>query len=141
MTFLSTLKYTAEAEAKPSPIERQRARLIANLQDQLIRLEDPLHARTQTKWVKDAQGKRLVEREIPVKPWWRSLPDGRVAFAVKTGVRKIEFRKGQTAISVDNKTALPALINGLITAAQNGEFDAFFKTPDPKRLVPAKKAA
>ncbi len=139
MTFLSTLKFTTEAETIHSPIERRRARLIENLQDQLIRVDDVAYAKTRSRWVKDAHGKRLIEKQIPVRPWWRSLPDGRLAFFVKTGLKKVEFKKGLTAIVVDDRTALPALTTGLISAVHDGEFDTYFKTPDEKRLAPAKR--
>jgi hypothetical protein len=134
MTFLSTLKFTAIQDTRPSPIERRRMRLIDNLKQQLLRLNDPTLAQTRSKWVKEGQDKRLVERVLPVRPWWRELPDGRLAFFVKSGLRKVEFKKGQTAIVVENKDAMPALINGLIEAVRNGEMDQFLI--DEKRIVP-----
>ena len=69
MTFLSSLKFTNALDAKASPLERQRARLIANLKDQLIRLEDTLHAKTRLQWVKENGEKRLIEKRTPVRPW------------------------------------------------------------------------
>jgi hypothetical protein len=141
MTFLSTLKFTTIQDTRPSPVERRRMRLIENLNQQLIRLNDPALVQTRSKWVKEGQEKRLVERVRPVRPWWRELPDGRLAFFVKSGLKKVEFKKGQTAIVVENKDALPALINGLIEAVRNGEFDLFLEREQAKTTPPRKNAA
>jgi hypothetical protein len=141
MSFLNTLKFTAFQDARPSPVERRRAKLIQKLKDQLIRLDDPTYAQSRTKWVKSAEGKRLIEQSVPVRPWWRELPDGRLAFFVKSGLKKIEFKKGQTAIVVEGKDVLPPLINGLIETVRKGEMDQFLtetRTPVPTR---AQKAA
>lgn len=69
------------------------------------------------------------------------MPDGRLAFVVKTGLKKVEFKKGQSAILVENKDDLPALINGLIEAVRVGELDALLLPPEEKRGVPQRKAA
>jgi len=42
---------------------------------------------------------------------------------------------------VENKHALPALINGLIEALGNGEIDALITPTEEKRTMPQKKAA
>ncbi len=141
MTFLSTLKFTDVQDVRPSPVERRRMRLIENLKQQLIRLNDPTLTQTRSKWVKVGEEKRLLERILPVRPWWRELPDGRLAFCVKSGLKKVEFKKGQTAIVVENKDALPALINGLIEAVRKGELDALLITQEERRGVPQRKAA
>ena len=141
MSFLSTLKFTAFVGIRLSPAERRRSRLIENLQDQLVLLNNPAYSRTRSKWVKDEQGKRLIQRETPVRPWWRDMPDGQIAFFVKSGLKKVEFKKGQSAILVENKDALPALIEGLIEAVRKGELDALLAPPEEKRGVPLKKAA
>lgn len=138
MTFLSSLKFTAIQDVRPSSVERRRMRLVENLKHQIVRLKDPTHALTSTKWVKDEQGKRLIERVVPVRPWWREMPDGRLAFFVKTGLKKVEFKKGQSAILVESKNALPALIDGLIDAAQKGEFDQFLND-DREIAAPQRK--
>jgi hypothetical protein len=141
MSFLTTLKFTTIQDVRPSPIERRRMRLVENLKQQIVRLRDPTHALTSAKWVKDDQGKRLIERVVPVRPWWREMPDGSLAFVVKTGLKMVEFKKGQSAILVENKDALPALIEGLIDAANKGEFDQFLH--QGREVIPPqrKKAA
>lgn len=141
MSFISTLKFTTIVDSRPSPLERRRMRLIENLKNQLIRLSDPAYTQTHSKWFKDEQGKKLIQREVPVRPWWREMPDGQIAFYVKTGLKKIEFKKGQSAILVESKDALPKVINGLIEAVRKGELDALLTPPEEKRGVPLKKAA
>ncbi len=141
MSFLSTLKFTAVFETQPSPIERKRAKLIANLRDQLTRLDDPLHGKTRMHWVKDGTDKRMVEKRTPVRPWWRETIDGQVAFYVRSGLKKVEFDKGMTAILVPNVAALPALIDGLIEATEKGELDHLLAPQEEQRKVPRKKVA
>ena len=137
MSFLSTLKFTTIVDKRPSPIERRRIRLVENLKQQIVVISNPKHTMTRTKWVKDEQGKRLIERAVPVRPWWREMPDGRLAFVVKTGLKKVEFKKGQSAILVESKDALPALIEGLIDAANKGEFDKFLE--DGAGIAPSQR--
>ena len=141
MSFLSTLKFTTIVDMRPSALERRRTRMIENLNDQLVRLNDPTYTLTHSKWVNGEQGKQLLQKVVPVRPWWREMPDGRIAFCVKTGLKKIEFKKGQSAILLESKDALPVLINGLIEAVRKGELDSLLTPPEEKRGVPQKKVA
>jgi hypothetical protein len=141
MTFLSSLKFTAALEAKPSLLERQRAKVIANLKDQLQRLEDPLHAKTRMKWLKDGTEKRLIEKQTPIRPWWRETSDGQIAFCVRVGLKKIEFQKGMTAILLPSVKELPKLIEGLIKAVSDGEFDHLLTPKEDPKVPQRKKAA
>ena len=43
-------------------------RLVENLKQQIIRLNNPSNVLTSTQWVKDEQGKRLIERAEAVRP-------------------------------------------------------------------------
>ncbi len=95
MAFLTTLKFTAYENARPSLIERRRMKLVDNLNDQLVLLEDPSHAKTRSKWIKEGDEKTFKERKIPVRPWWREMQDGQLAFFIKSGLKKIEFKKGR----------------------------------------------
>lgn len=137
MSFLNSLKFTADNQ--PSPIERKRAKLISNLKDQLTRLENPHHAKIRMQWVKGDGEKRLVEKRTPVRPWWRETIDGQVAFFVRSGLKKVEFEKGMTAILIPNLAALPALIQGLIEATEQGELHHLIAPKDEQRKAPRKK--
>lgn len=141
MTFLASLKLTALDDARPSIVERRRMRLIENLNEQLTLLNNPSYARVRAKWVKDGEEKSYKERTIPVRPWWREMPDGKVAFFVRSGLRKIEFKKGQSAILVDSKGKLPELINNLITAVGSGELDIFIQEKEEPIQAVRKKAS
>jgi hypothetical protein len=141
MTFLSSLKFTSVLETKPSALERHRARLVENLKDQMTRLANPLHAKTRTKWVKDEQGKRLIEQMTPVRPWWRETVDSQVAFSVRVGLKKVEFQKGMTAILVPSVKELPSLIEGLIKAVNDGELDQLLVPKEGQKVPQRKRAA
>lgn len=123
MTFLNTLTFTNALQEKPAPLQRKRASLIRNLKDQLALLNNPNLVKTRTKREEIDGHKQVVERQTPVRPWWKDTIDGKVAFFIKSGLRRIEFEKGKSAILLPNKDALPAVINGLIKAVEQGELD------------------
>lgn len=141
MTFLNTLTFTNALEAKPSPLQRKRNALVRNLKDQLLLLENPNLFKTRTRRVETDGHKQTVEVQIRVRPWWRETSDGKLTFFLKSGLRRIAFEKGQTAILVSNKEALPSLINGLITAVDSGELDNLLTDKNEVRAVVRKKAA
>ena len=141
MTFLNTLTFTSELEAKPSPLQRKRATLVCNLKDQLILLDNPNLVKTRTRRVETDGHKQMVEVQIRVRPWWRETIDGTLTFFMKSGLKRIEFAKGQTAILVQNKEALPSLINGLVKAVENGELDGLLTDKNDAKAIVRKKAA
>ena len=141
MTFLNTLTFTNALEAKPSPLQRKRATLVRNLKDQLILLDNPNLVKTRTRRVETDGHKQMVEVQIRVRPWWRESIDGKLTFFIKSGLRRIEFEKGQTAILVQNKEGLPSLINGLIKAVEHGELDGLLTDKNDGKTIVRKKAA
>ena len=141
MTFLNTLTFTNALEAKPSPLQRKRASLVRNLKDQLTLLNNPNLVKSRIKRVTTDGHKEVVELSIPVRPWWRETIDGKLTFFLKSGLKRIEFEKGQTAILVPNKEALPDIINGLIKAVEQGELDKLITQKDEVRPAIRKKAA
>lgn len=124
MTFLKTLKLTTIASVRPDPIVRRREGMIARLQDQLARISDEQHARVKQRWVKVDGERRLSERRVPVRPWWRQQRDGSVVFTLKIGVSRVELDKGKAGILVPSEAELPQLIEGLVAAVGRGELDA-----------------
>jgi hypothetical protein len=124
MTFLKTLKLTTVASVRPDPIVRRREGMIARLQDQLTRISDEQHARIKQRWVKVDGERRLSERRVPVRPWWRQQRDGSVVFTLKVGVSRVELDKGKAGILVPSTAELPQLIEGLVAAVGRGELDA-----------------
>jgi hypothetical protein len=140
MTFLKSLTFTDALDAKPSPILKKRSRLLVNLREQLSRLNDPTLCRSKTKWVKTDEGKKLIEKTIPVRPWWKETIDGQYLFFMKSGLKRIEFEKGKAAILVANKDAIHVLISGLMEAVQKGEFDHLIEDRQETKVVLKKRA-
>ena len=141
MSFLNTLTFTNALEAKPSPLQRKRATLVRNLRDQLTLLNTPNFVRTRIKRIEMDGHKHSVEIEIPVRPWWRETLDGKLTFFLKSGLKRVQFEKGQSAILVPNKEALPGLINGLIKAVEQGELDNLINPKEDDRPAVRKRAA
>jgi hypothetical protein len=140
MTFLKTLTFTDALDAKPSPILKKRARLLANLREQLSLLNDPTLCKLRTRWIKTDEGKRLMQQNIPVRPWWRDTIDGQYLFFVKSGLKKVEFEKGKAGIVVPDKESITSLIKGLMEATQRGELDILLQEKD-RQAVPTRKRA
>jgi hypothetical protein len=141
MTFLNTLTFTNALEAKPSPLQRKRASLVRNLKDQLTLLNNPNLVKSRTKRVESNGQKEIVELSIPVRPWWRETIDGKLTFFLKSGLKRVQFEKGQTAILVPSKAALPELINGLIKAVEQGELDNLIVDKTEMKPIQRKKVA
>lgn len=141
MTFLNTLTFTNALEAKPSPLQRKRASLVRNLKDQLSLLNNPNLVKSRIKRVETNGQKEVVELRIPVRPWWRETVDGKLTFFLKSGLKRVEFEKGQTAILVPNKEALPGLISGLIKAVEQGELDNLLMDKTEVKPIQRKKVA
>jgi len=139
MTFLKTLTFTDVIDVRPSPILRKRSRLISNLNDQLLLLENPSLCKSKVKWIKLEDGKKLIEKQVPVRAWWKETIDGQYSFFIKCGLKKVEFEKGKRAILVSKKEALATLIAGLIEAAQRGELDHIINEKDERQQVPIVK--
>ncbi len=141
MSFLKTLTFTTANDLAPSPIEKKRSYLVAALNDQLALLEQPDLTRTRKKWV-DVDGQRvLTQKTVPVRPWWKQSLDGKVMFFVRSGLRRIEFEKGKSAIVVSGVDELPKLIKGLIDAAMTGELDHLLEGKVKAPVTPRQKAA
>lgn len=141
MTFISTLTFTNALDAKPSPLHRKRFALINNLKDQLNLLDNPSLVKTKTRRIESDGRKQAVDVQIKVRPWWRETIDGKLTLFIKSGLKRIEFEKGQTAILVSSKEMLPALILDLIKAVENGELDKHLVDKNDNKTAVRKKAA
>jgi hypothetical protein len=115
--------------------------LVSNLKDQLTLFNDPAHSRLRKHWVK-TDGERIVkEKRVPVRPGWSVTLDGQVAVFIRSGLKKIEFEKGKTAIVLPSVNELPKILNGLIDAVQKGELDHFLEPKPSVASVPKRKVA
>ena len=83
----------------------------------------------------------LVERRLPVRPWWRTDEKGQVVFFVRIGWKLLEFEKGKTGVVAGTMEQLPAVIDTLIEAVRAGELDPALEQARTARPVSKKKAA
>lgn len=141
MSFLATLTFTDALQVKPSPLQRKRASLLRNLADQLALLDNQNLVKTRIKRVEVDGRKETVELRVPIRPWWRETIDGTLTFFLKSGLKRVQFEKGQTAIVVSSKEALPGLIKGLIKAVEQGELDNLIMDKTDQKTVLRKKVA
>lgn len=139
MSYLKTLTFTVVADRNRSPAERRRMAMIERLQEQLTALTHPDYARTKRVWVGAGDQRRREDLRVPVKPWWRLGPDGKVVLSLRHGMKKIEFEKGKAAIAVGGMDDLPKVLQGLIDAVGRGELDQLM-APEGRQKPPMKRA-
>ena len=123
MSFLNTLTFTTANDLAPTPIEKKRHQLVSALKDQLALLDDSSLTKSRKKWINVDGDRILTVKQMPIRSWWKQTLDGKVMFFVRSGLKRIEFEKGKTAIIVSTIGDLPKLIKGLIDATQTGELD------------------
>jgi hypothetical protein len=141
MSFLKTLTFSTANDLAPSPIEKKRHQLMAALKDQLALLEQPDLSKSHKKWI-EIDGERILTlKDIPIRPWWKQTLDGKVMFFVRSGLKRIEFEKGKSAIVLSAMDDLPKLIKGLIDAAMTGELDHLLEGKIKPTPAPKQKAA
>jgi hypothetical protein len=141
MSFLKTLTFSTANDLIPSPIEKKRHHLVGALKDQLALLDQPDLTKSRKKWIEVDGERTLTLKNIPVRPWWKQKLDGKLMFFVRSGVRRIEFEKGKSAIVLSTMDDLPKLIKGLIDAAMTGELDHLLEGKVKPSPVPKQKAA
>jgi hypothetical protein len=141
MSFLKTLTFSTTNDLIPSPIQKKRHQLVAALKDQLALLEQPDLTKSRKKWI-EVDGERILTlKDIPIRPWWKQTLDGKVMFFVRSGLRRIEFEKGKSAIVLSSTDDLPKLIKGLIDVAMTGELDHLLEGKMKPSPTPRPKAA
>ncbi len=143
MSTLKALNITTLPKLSNSdPVMKRRAKLLTQLEQQLALANDPMFVMTAQKWLKQDDGsKQLVEKQKRVKKWWVVDMMGNCFFTVRYGSKLIEIEKGKAAIAVGDKTNLVAVIEAVITAVRNGEFDALLNGIQRVGQKAVKKAA
>ena len=142
MSFLKTLTFTTANDLAPSLIEKKRYKLIKALNEQLSLLENPSFSKTRKKWVMIDGEKVLTQKNMPVRPWWKETLDGKIVLSVRSGLKRLEFEKGKSAIVVANLETLTKIIKGLLDAVKIGELDHLLTDVKSKQIViPKTKAA
>jgi hypothetical protein len=94
---------TTLPKTENSPLLLRRSRLIEKLEDQKSLLKDPAYVRVVQRWKKQDGERVLVERRLPVRPWWRMDEKAQVVFFVRLGWKPIEFEKGKAGSRCSNR--------------------------------------
>jgi hypothetical protein len=132
MNFINTLAFVSTSDGQ-SLVDRRRIKMVNRLRDQIaiITQQAPIH-RTQRNRVIDPVTNEVtvVEKSVPVKPWWKTTPDDQIILTIKHGMRKVEFQKGKSGILVSSMDELPSVLQGLIDATMAGELDQVMDPQD-----------
>jgi hypothetical protein len=123
MSALRSLTFTTLPKIGASPTRERRTKMIAQLEEQKLLLNDPKYIRTVRTWMKKDGQLAPVDKQQRVLPWWRMNVDGSYVFFVRSGGKPIEFEKSKNAIAVPSFDKIPLIIDILITAVRNGELD------------------
>ena len=128
MKHLSKLKIVAAQQRRAlGKLEQRREKLIQKLEEQLAIAEALLNGdRFQTMrkvWQTNAVGERVrIERPKRVRPWYWLNAAG-CFFSVYYGSKLIKLDGEMTAISMGDRSELPAVIRAVIDAVRAGELD------------------
>jgi hypothetical protein len=123
---------TVELPVGSNPVLNRRMRLIRRLEEQAKLAADPSYIRVTTSFEGKGAERHQVQREQGVSSWAKEQIDGSMIFTVKIGMSPVELSPGKPGILVESKDALPDLIQNLVAAVREGEFDAFLaKTKKP----------
>ena len=128
--------------SKNDPTLQRRIKLLTQLEQQRELAADANFVVSIKKWVKQEDGsKALVDKQKRVKKWWVVDMGGVCFFTVRYGSKLIEIEKGKAAITVGNKENLVSVIDAVIGAVKNGEFDTLLNSIERVGQRVAKKAA
>ena len=149
MSVLQTLKLAVKAEFLPTAEYLRRQKLIIRLQEQQRLAEAVIAGKSyyRMRWITGADEDGEPERQqraVRIRQWWSKDAAGNLLMTVRYGRRLVEFGKGLNAIQVTDTSALPAVINKLISAVEAGELDTQLAAiaadnPFQKRIKPAVK--
>ena len=134
MNILNNLSFVSIGNGY-SVVERRRIKMVERLREQLTLIDQTSIQEIGHKPIQRTQRNRIIdpvtnevtfiEKSVPIKPWWKTSPDGQIILTIKHGMGKIEFQKGKFGILVSSMDELPALLQGLIDATISGELDRF----------------
>ena len=143
MSMLKALNIVALPKlSKNDPTLQRRIKLLTQLEQQRELATNPNFVVLTQKWVKQEDGsKALVDKQKRVKKWWVIDMSGVCFFTVRYGSKLLELEKGKAAITVGNKENLVSVIDAVIGAVKNGEFDGLLNSIERVGQRVAKKAA
>ena len=143
MSTLKALNIVALPKfSKSDPTLQRRVKLLTQLEQQRELAANPNFVVLTQKWVKQEDGsKALVDKQKRVKKWWVVDMSGVCFFTVRYGSKLLELDKGKAAITVGNKENLVGVIEVVIGAVKNGEFDTLLNSIERVGQKAPKKAA
>ena len=130
MTLLNALTLTTfKPGTENAPHVRRRNKLIAKIEEQIKLANNPDYKPTKLIWHSDGEGIQH-KQEIPkrIKRWWITQSDGTVLLTVRYGSRALELAKGKNAIVISSTAELPKVLETLLKAVNEGEFDALLES-------------
>ena len=145
MSNLKSLTFTILPQQFANhPKFARRRRLIERLEEQRQLAKDPTFTPVTKRWRKTAEGSSvLVDHHRRLHPWWRADEKGFVILTVRSGLKRLEFEKGKSAIVVGSMERLDGVFATLIAAVGAGELDGLLE-PDSassERGIPKSKRA
>lgn len=132
MSVLKSLNFIAASDEAKTPLDRARSKLVDNLHQQIALIEDRQQFKVRRQWKIVDGEKQLIEKKIPIRPWWEEQSNGEIYLRLRNGVRILELEAGKPTISIETTARLAEIVQQLIQAAQNGDLDPF--------LAPSNKA-
>ena len=128
-SILSSLKLiSAKQQVSVDPSQFRREKLSRMLREQILLanayMNNTTYQATRKKRVCDENGVvQIVEVPKPIKTWWFTTIDNKVALTVRYGNRQIEFAKGKNAIEVSDAKNLLQTLEKLEKATLEGLLD------------------
>ena len=143
MSTLKALNIVALPKlSKSDPTLQRRVKLLTQLEQQRELAANPNFIVLTQKWVKqEDDSKALVDKQKRVKKWWVVDMSGVCFFTVRYGSKLLELDKGKAAITVGKKENLVGVIEVVIGAVKNGEFDTLLNSIERVGQKVVKKAA
>jgi hypothetical protein len=130
MAHLTALKVVANPIMHTKSAEQQRRnKLIGKLQEQLALVEAELNGtnykRMRSVVVANLEDEPVrVQRPVRLKKWWTRTPAGQVLLTVRYGPVPLPIANGLIAIAIDQLSELPETIATVIKAVDERELDA-----------------
>lgn len=129
MSVLKSLNFVSPSEEAKTPLDRARSKLIDNLNQQIALSEDRQQFKIRRQWKIVDGEKQLIERKIPIRPWWEEKSDGQIHLRIRNGVRILELEKGKPTIRANDLTEMREILTKLITVTKNGALNEFLSSP------------
>lgn len=129
MSVLKSLNFVATSDEAKTPLDRARSKLIDNLHQQIALIEDRQQFKVRRQWKVVDGEKQLIERKIPIRPWWEERSNGEIYLRLRNGVRIVELEKGKPSIRSRDLKEMGEILIQLMSATRNGELDQFLGLP------------